>query len=99
MARHWGLAQTVMADVVTIFSMGKRSVLRALLGVKRILDRSDPRFYHCKLFVDDYCVWLQAYRYVTRSSLFCVSLRAWLLLCSFQEDAHIWSKVTSAHFP
>lgn len=59
--RHWGLAQTVMADVVTIFSMGKRSVLRALLGVKRILDRSDPRFYHCKLFVDDYCVWLQAY--------------------------------------
>lgn len=69
MARHWGLAQTVMADVVTIFSMGKRSVLRALLGVKRILDRSDPRFYHCKLFVDDYCVWLQAYRYVTSRSL------------------------------
>lgn len=70
MARHWGLAQTVMADVVTIFSMGKRSVLRALLGVKRILDRSDPRFYHCKLFVDDYCVWLQAYRYVTRPPCF-----------------------------
>jgi hypothetical protein len=70
MVRHWGLTQTVLADVVTIFSMGKRSVLRALLGVKRILDRSDPRFYHCKLFVDDYCVWLQAYRYDTLS-LFC----------------------------
>lgn len=59
------MARTVLNDIVIIFSMGKRSVLRALLGIKRILDRSDLRFYHSKLFLDDYCVWVQSCKYAS----------------------------------
>jgi len=68
--RHWALSQIALRDVVTILSMGKRSILRALLGVKRLLDKSDPRFYHSKLFIDDYCVWIQSYSNYRLRSLY-----------------------------
>lgn len=34
--------------------------LRCMLGAKAVFDRSEMRYHLCKLYVDDYCVWLQS---------------------------------------
>jgi len=58
--RHWALSQKVWTDTLTLFALGKRSVLRCLLHIKHILDHSDPRFYLSRLYIDDYCIWIQS---------------------------------------
>jgi hypothetical protein len=38
---------------------GKDSVLRCLLETKFVLEHSQDRYLLCKLFIDDYAVWIQ----------------------------------------
>eukprot|EP01104_Vermistella_antarctica_P018499 TRINITY_DN6880_c0_g1_i2.p1 TRINITY_DN6880_c0_g1~~TRINITY_DN6880_c0_g1_i2.p1 ORF type:complete len:171 (-),score=50.79 TRINITY_DN6880_c0_g1_i2:253-765(-) len=58
--RRWDLVQKVLDDVREIFRGGKRRVLRCLLRAKKILDKSETKFYLSRIYVDDYCVWLQS---------------------------------------
>ena len=39
-----------------------RCLLRSLLEVKHILDHSDSRFHLSRLYIDDYCVYIQTVR-------------------------------------
>jgi protein SHQ1 len=57
--RHWKLASKVLGDVAKIMLLGKRCILRALLQIRTIFEVSETHYILNKLFIDDYCVWLQ----------------------------------------
>jgi protein SHQ1 len=60
--RHWGLAQKVIRDVYVLFRLGKRALLRALLAMKHMFDHHDVYYIYSKLYIDDYCIWIQKAR-------------------------------------
>eukprot|EP01029_Cantina_marsupialis_P031589 TRINITY_DN9149_c0_g1_i1.p1 TRINITY_DN9149_c0_g1~~TRINITY_DN9149_c0_g1_i1.p1 ORF type:complete len:164 (-),score=70.71 TRINITY_DN9149_c0_g1_i1:114-605(-) len=57
--RHFGLAKKVLEDVCTILALGRRVVLRCLLALKQIIAHDENKYVLNKLFIDDYCVWIQ----------------------------------------
>lgn len=59
--RSYALADACKEDVATVFAQGKRAVLRCLLETKDILDHHEAYYIYSKIWIDDFCVWLQAY--------------------------------------
>lgn len=59
--RNWELCERCRGDVVHIMSGGRRAVTRALLKLKKILDRHETYYVYSKIWVNDYVVWVQAY--------------------------------------
>ncbi|KAF9976360.1 Hsp90 cochaperone shq1 [Actinomortierella ambigua] len=57
--RQWVLATKVLQDVYVLLRLGRRGVLRALLAVKDVLDHDDVYYIYSKMFIEDYCVWIQ----------------------------------------
>ena len=57
--RSPGIAHVVLQDVIQILILGKRSILRCLLQTFRIFERSETHYLLCKLYLEDYCVWIQ----------------------------------------
>jgi len=57
--RHFNLAKQILKDTITIFRLGKRSILKCLLQIKKILDFGEARHHLSKLYIDYYCVWIQ----------------------------------------
>lgn len=57
--RHWDLASKVVEDVYHVLRLGKRHVLRTLLRTKKTLDTSDPYYIYSRVWVNDYCAWIQ----------------------------------------
>lgn len=57
--RSWTLAQACARDVADTLLLGKRATLKALLYAHRALTWSDTRHALARLYLDDYCVWLQ----------------------------------------
>ena len=51
----------IWTQVQTILSQGLRTVLRCLLQIRVILDRSELYYFGNKLYVDPYLMWLQQY--------------------------------------
>lgn len=60
--RNWNLAEKVLQDVYVILKLGRRGILRALLAIKEVLDHDDVYYIYSKMFVEDYCVWIQSAR-------------------------------------
>ncbi|KAI8346209.1 SHQ1 protein-domain-containing protein [Mortierella sp. GBAus27b] len=58
--RNWNLATKVVQDVYVILKLGRRGILRALLAIKDILDHDDVYYIYSKMFIEDYCVWIQS---------------------------------------
>jgi len=58
--RRWDLAMLALSDCVMILLKGRRTILRALLAIRRIFKTEDARYLLNKLFMDDMCVWVQA---------------------------------------
>lgn len=58
--RNWTLCERVRQDVCDILAGGKRSVLRRLLEVRAILEKHDVYYVYNKIWIDDYCVWIQS---------------------------------------
>ncbi|KAG0098921.1 Hsp90 cochaperone shq1 [Podila epicladia] len=58
--RNWTLANKVLQDVYVILKLGKRGILRALLAIKDVLDHDDIYYIYSKMFIEDYCVWIQS---------------------------------------
>ncbi|KAG0030222.1 Hsp90 cochaperone shq1 [Podila clonocystis] len=58
--RNWTLANKVLQDVYVILKLGKRGILRVLLAIKDVLDHDDIYYIYSKMFVEDYCVWIQS---------------------------------------
>jgi len=60
LVRHLGLALTVVADAVRLLRLGRLAVLRLLLDGRATLQRGGEYGYlHNKIWLDDYCVWVQ----------------------------------------
>lgn len=60
--RNWELASTVLNDTKRIFANGRRSVVKSLVAVKHLFDKSDVRRHLSVLYIDDFLVWLQHLR-------------------------------------
>ncbi|KIY51073.1 SHQ1-domain-containing protein [Fistulina hepatica ATCC 64428] len=59
--RSFAFAEACQCDVVAFISKGIRVVLRCLLEMKVILDHHDVYYVYSKIWLDDFCVWIQAY--------------------------------------
>ncbi|XP_063234378.1 protein SHQ1 homolog isoform X2 [Bacillus rossius redtenbacheri] len=57
--RHWELALRVLEDARCVLRLGKKQLLRCLLGVRALFVASEPRYILNQLYVEDYCVWVQ----------------------------------------
>jgi protein SHQ1 len=60
--RNYDLALKCLKDVVVILKLGKRACLKALLEIKFLLDRHEAAYVLSRLWLDDYCVWIQQAR-------------------------------------
>ncbi|KAL0579976.1 hypothetical protein V5O48_002060 [Marasmius crinis-equi] len=58
--RSFALAEKCRKDVASFLSRGKRTVFRCLLEMKDILDHHEVYYIYSKLWLDDYCVWIQS---------------------------------------
>ncbi|KAJ2786159.1 hypothetical protein GGI15_001685 [Coemansia interrupta] len=57
--RNWELCEKALEDVYTILKLGRRAILKCMLQIKDIFDKHDVYYIYSKIFLDDYCVWLQ----------------------------------------
>ncbi|KAI7876155.1 SHQ1 protein-domain-containing protein [Mucor mucedo] len=57
--RNLALCEKVLQDVYIMFRLGKRAILKALLDMKYLFDHHDVYYVYSKIFLDDYCVWIQ----------------------------------------
>lgn len=62
--RNVALCEKVLQDVYIMFKLGKRAILKALLDMKYLFDHHDVYYVYSKIFLDDYCVWIQHSKYV-----------------------------------
>ncbi|OAX36605.1 SHQ1-domain-containing protein [Rhizopogon vinicolor AM-OR11-026] len=58
--RSFAMADACRKDVAAVLAKGKRMVTRFLLEMKRILDHHEVYYVYSKIWVDDFCVWIQA---------------------------------------
>jgi protein SHQ1 len=59
--RSWALCEVVRSDVSALLSQGKRTLVRCLLNLKKILDGHDTYYVYSKVWVDDMLVWVMAH--------------------------------------
>ncbi|KIM80826.1 hypothetical protein PILCRDRAFT_822105 [Piloderma croceum F 1598] len=59
--RSFALAETCRTDVAELLCKGRRTVVRCLIELKRILDLHEVYYIYSKIWVEDFCVWTQAY--------------------------------------
>ncbi|KAM3589150.1 hypothetical protein VKS41_000028 [Umbelopsis sp. WA50703] len=57
--RNYRLCDKVLQDVYILFKLGKRAILKALLELKDLFDHHDIYYVYCKIWLDDYCIWIQ----------------------------------------
>ena len=58
--RSWALADACRADVAHFLLRGTRTVLRCLLELRAILDAHDVYYVYSRIWLDDFCRWIQA---------------------------------------
>ncbi|KAJ1909171.1 hypothetical protein IWQ60_011317, partial [Tieghemiomyces parasiticus] len=57
--RHWEVCVRVLHDTILLFKLGQRAILKVLLALKDLFDHHDTYYVYSKIWLDDYCVWLQ----------------------------------------
>lgn len=58
--RQYELAMHVLRETVALLKRGKRVVLKALLELHRVVEKSETQYLLNTLYVQDYCVWVQS---------------------------------------
>jgi protein SHQ1 len=58
--RNFKLCAKVVEDVVILLKLGKKEVLKVLLAIKECLMMNENTVVIDRLFVEDYCVWVQS---------------------------------------
>lgn len=61
LSRSFALAEACRLDVAQTLLAGVRGVVRALLEVKRVLDAHEAYYVYSKIWVDDFCTWVQVH--------------------------------------
>lgn len=95
--RNWALSCKVWKDVKVILKLGRRMMLRALLAVRHLLDRSEQRRLLARVYLDDYCIWLQRVdeemlRALTRETLAVEPQRAALFHCIDLDELETFAR-------
>ena len=62
--RNWQLSTRVLLDTTILFKLGKRALLKALLETKRLFEKDEVCFSIARVWLVDYCVWIQSAGYV-----------------------------------
>ncbi|KAJ3014034.1 Hsp90 cochaperone shq1 [Thoreauomyces humboldtii] len=57
--RSWEVVRMCVQDVAVLFKLGKRAVVKTLLGVRNLLRGDDRMYVLATVWMDDYCVWVQ----------------------------------------
>ncbi|KAI9208549.1 SHQ1 protein-domain-containing protein [Polychytrium aggregatum] len=57
--RHFGLSLKIVEDLAVLFKLGRRAILKALLEIKDLLERDEICYMFNRLYIDDYCIWIQ----------------------------------------
>jgi protein SHQ1 len=58
--RHFSLAEQVQIDLLEIFQVGKKALVKILAQLKCLFERSEPRYLLCILYIDDLIVFAQS---------------------------------------
>jgi len=58
--RSFALAEKCQEDLTNALKQGKRLIIRCLLEIKDILDHHDVYYIYSKIWLDDFCVWIQS---------------------------------------
>jgi protein SHQ1 len=58
--RSFLLAEACREDVGALFLRGKRTIVRCLLEAKFILEHHEVYYVYSKIWLEDFCVWVQA---------------------------------------
>ncbi|KAG9318529.1 SHQ1 protein-domain-containing protein [Chiua virens] len=57
--RSYQLSEACRRDVASYMTQGKRMVTRCLLETRRILDHHEVYYVYSRIWLDDFCVWIQ----------------------------------------
>jgi len=57
--RMWEYGLRVLDDTNKVFCNGKRCILKCLLKVRSLFEHGDSHYLLNKLYINDYCVWIQ----------------------------------------
>ena len=57
--RSFQLSEACRRDVASYMAQGKRMITRSLLETKRILDHHEVYYVYSRIWLDDFCVWIQ----------------------------------------
>jgi protein SHQ1 len=57
--RSYELSEKVWTDVMVLFKLGRRALLKALLEMKRWIERDEVCFSIGRVWLTDYCIWIQ----------------------------------------
>lgn len=58
--RNWQLSSVVLQDVVKIFALGRRGLLKCLLTIRKLCSGvQENRYILNDLYLTSYCVWIQ----------------------------------------
>lgn len=66
--RSWPLAVCCLRDTAAVLRCGRRGVLRCLLKLRHLMERADEKHLLNRLFLDQYCVWVQGIKCVAAPS-------------------------------
>ena len=73
--RSWALADACRKDVAHFLLRGTRTILRCLLELRAILDAHEVYYIYSRIWLDDFCHWIQActrYMVSRRRSASCI---------------------------
>jgi hypothetical protein len=57
--RLWKLSRKVLADVAKVLLLGRRAVLKCLLRMRKVMEKTDSLYLLNRLFIDESCLWVQ----------------------------------------
>lgn len=58
--RIWTLVELVLRDLSTVLFLGKRCILKVLFRLHQIFEQTESLYLVNKLYLTDYCVWVQS---------------------------------------
>ena len=67
--RNWEFSELVLHHTTILFKLGKSTLLKCLLSMKRILDADERSFAISQIWLIDYVVWIQSSNEKTLSNL------------------------------
>ena len=57
--RNFKLSLKVVQDTRVLLKGGKQPILKCLLHIFHLFNKSEPRYLLNQLYIQDYCIWIQ----------------------------------------